>query len=229
MTTTPYREKPKRPSKKSDSGNDRPARFMRAAKGKAKESDTRIALLDAAEQIMRKEGYAAVTSRRIANYAKITHQLVHYHFRNMDDLFLSIWRRNVDKNVELHQQLLVSANPLRSLWEHTLNVTDTALENEFIALSRHNDAVRQQMVEDGKLFRQMKVDLVSNAFEALHLDKDDYDAEMFVVIITNIARGLVMEGDVGLSDGHAKVLRYFEDRLSGYELSSETIILPAAS
>ena len=53
-------------------------------------SKTRTHLLDAAEQLMREEGYAAVTSRRVAAKAGLKPQLVHYYFRTMDDLFIAL-------------------------------------------------------------------------------------------------------------------------------------------
>src|SRR5262249_22294781 len=41
-------------------------------------SGTRNAILDATEAIMREEGYAAVSSRRVAEKAGLKSQLVHY-------------------------------------------------------------------------------------------------------------------------------------------------------
>ncbi|EUA30299.1 bacterial regulatory s, tetR family protein [Mycobacterium xenopi 4042] len=54
-------------------------------------------LLDAAEQLMLEEGYAAVTSRRVAQKAALKPQLVHYYFRTMDDLFLAAFRRRAEE------------------------------------------------------------------------------------------------------------------------------------
>ncbi len=56
------------------------------------DSKTRLALLDAAERLLLAEGYAAVTSRRVAAAAGLKHQLVHYYFRTMDDLLLEVYR-----------------------------------------------------------------------------------------------------------------------------------------
>ena len=42
--------------------------------------------MDAAEQLLLEEGYAAVTSRRVGARAGLKPQLVHYYFRTMDDL-----------------------------------------------------------------------------------------------------------------------------------------------
>ena len=57
----------------------------------SRDSKTRAQLLDAAERLMRDEGYAAVTSRRVAAEAGLKPQLVHYYFRTMDDLFVDLF------------------------------------------------------------------------------------------------------------------------------------------
>src|SRR5262249_23627983 len=49
-------------------------------------SATRALLLEAAEDLMREEGYPAVTTRRLAGRVGVSNQLVHYYFRTMDDL-----------------------------------------------------------------------------------------------------------------------------------------------
>ena len=65
----------------------------------AEDSKTRAQLLDAAEQLLLEEGYAAVTSRRVAAKAGLKPQLVHYYFRTMDDLFLEVFRRRAEENL----------------------------------------------------------------------------------------------------------------------------------
>ena len=65
----------------------------------AEDSATRAQLLDAAEQLLLEEGYAAVTSRRVAAKAGLKPQLVHYYFRTMDDLFVEVFRRRAEANL----------------------------------------------------------------------------------------------------------------------------------
>ena len=62
-------------------------------------SKSRAQLLDAAEQLLVEEGYAAVTSRRVAAKAGLKPQLVHYYFRTMDDLFVEVFRRGAEANL----------------------------------------------------------------------------------------------------------------------------------
>ena len=73
------------------------ARESRMAPGRPRgerNSTTSEALLDAAEAIMLDEGYAAVTSRRVAEQAGTDAALVYYYFGTMEDLFVALFRRN---------------------------------------------------------------------------------------------------------------------------------------
>jgi len=80
-------------------------------------AENRDVLLDAAEQLMREEGYAAVTSRRVAAKAGLKPQLVHYYFRTMDDLFLELIRRGTEQRRARLVRALESSEPLRGVWE----------------------------------------------------------------------------------------------------------------
>ena len=72
----------------------------------APDAKNRGVLLDAAEQLMLEEGYAAVTSRRVAEKAALKPQLVHYYFRTMDELFLAAFRRRAEEGLEVQAQVL---------------------------------------------------------------------------------------------------------------------------
>src|ERR1700710_1691881 len=98
----------------------------------APEANNRGVLLDAAEQLMLEEGYAAVTSRRVAERAELKPQLVHYYFRTMDDLFLEIFRRLAKAGLEAHAEALTSPQPLWALWEFGLHPAATQLTMEFM-------------------------------------------------------------------------------------------------
>src|SRR5271165_5134390 len=82
----------------------------------APDAKNRGVLLDAAEQLMLEEGYAAVTSRRVAEKAALKPQLVHYYFRTMDDLFLAAFRRRAEEGLEVQAQVLQARQPLWALW-----------------------------------------------------------------------------------------------------------------
>src|SRR5687767_4672633 len=82
----------------------------------AEDSQTRAQVMDAAERLLLEEGYAAVTSRRIAAAAGLKPQLVHYYFRTMDDLFVEVFRRNAEANIARFERAIAADGSLRNLW-----------------------------------------------------------------------------------------------------------------
>src|SRR4029453_16961156 len=97
-------------------------------------SETRFRLLDITEKVMIEDGYAAVSSRRIAKEAGVTAALVHYYFATLDDLFLEVLRRRAKQQLERQERFLSSDQPLRALWSFASEQAGTALLLEFMAL-----------------------------------------------------------------------------------------------
>ena len=82
-------------------------------------------ILDAAQKLMLEEGYAAVSSRRVAREAGLKAPLVHYHFPTTDDLLLALFRRAVA--VELDKWDSAGEDSLSSIWQAYQNPEHTAL------------------------------------------------------------------------------------------------------
>ena len=81
---------------------------------RAATAEKRARLLDATEQIMLEDGYAAVTSRRVEADAGLK---LHYHFGTLDDLFVAVFRRRAERNVDRMRAVLDSPEPLRGWWQ----------------------------------------------------------------------------------------------------------------
>jgi AcrR family transcriptional regulator len=170
-------------------------------------SKTRALLLDAARRLMLKQGYAAVTSRKVAHEANVTSQLVHYYFSSMDALFLALWRGFVSANMERQARALASPDVLGAIWKFTAG---TALELEFIALARHRKIIRREIARDGDKFRRMQIDALSRVIGDYGLGAEKGSAEALAVVLTSVSRGLVMEKALGVSVGRARSVDYIE-------------------
>jgi TetR/AcrR family transcriptional regulator, regulator of autoinduction and epiphytic fitness len=83
----------------------------------AKDSGARLRLMEATAQIMREEGYAAATSRRVAAIAGVRSALLYYYFPTMDDLFLAVLRAGAGASLARMREALNANDPLRVLWE----------------------------------------------------------------------------------------------------------------
>ena len=120
----------------------------------APDAKNRGVLLDAAEQLLLEEGYAAVTSRRVAERAGLKPQLVHYYFRTMEDLFLEVFRRRAEEGLGVLRTALESPQPLWALWRFSTMPEATRLTMEFMGLANHRKALRAEIVYYAERFRE---------------------------------------------------------------------------
>ncbi len=120
------------------------------------DSATRTAFLDAAEVLMIEEGYAAVTSRRIASKAGLPNA-IHYYFETMDELFIELFRRGASRSLARQEQVLGSAQPLWAFWDLLMDRGNGDLNTEFVALANHRKAIRSEIAESSRTFRQAQL------------------------------------------------------------------------
>jgi AcrR family transcriptional regulator len=168
------------------------------------DTETRGRLLDAAEQLMREEGYAAVTTRRIGAKAGVHPQLVHYYFSGIDNLFLELWRRFTSHYLGRQAQAFLSANPVRTVWEHDVDPHDASLAAELMALARHRKALGDEIASSVEKFRVMQASALSPAMDAGGLREVFGSPEVLALCMVGLARILVVEQELGITAGHAE-------------------------
>ena len=174
-------------------------------------SKTRALLLDAAEKLMLEEGYAGVTSRRVAAQAGLKPQLVHYYFRAMDDLFLALYRRRAEQGLERQARALASAQPLWALWDLSRDSRGNALTMEFTALANHRKAIRSEIAASAERYRAEQFDGIKAVFERYGVSSDDLSPIVCTVLMTSISTFLVIEQEtLGMSTGHAETVAFVE-------------------
>jgi AcrR family transcriptional regulator len=183
----------------------------------AETSKSRSALLDAAERLMLQEGYAAVTSRRVAASAGLKPQLVHYYFRTMDDLFLALFRRRAEQGLERQALALASLQPLWALWGLSRDPRGTALTMEFVALANHRKAIRSEIASSAERYRSDQL----RGLEPVLAEYGIVEAcppLVFTVLLSSISRFLVIESEtLGMTTGHADTIAFVEEFLTRLE------------
>ena len=131
---------------------------------RAATAEKRSRLLDAAEQIMLQDGYAAVTSRRVETDAGLK---LHYHFGTLDDLFVAVFRRRAERNVERMQAALGFGRPLRAWWRLASDPRGTALLVELTAAANHRAALQAEVAELARDVRQMQMDALDSILDGV--------------------------------------------------------------
>jgi AcrR family transcriptional regulator len=183
----------------------------------AEDSKTRAQLLDAAEQLLLEEGYAAVTSRRVAAKAGLKPQLVHYYFRAMDDLFLAVFRRRADENVARFERLPAAQRSLRSLWDLNADPRGAAFMIEFVALANHRKAIRAEIAGYAERWRAAQLDALTAALAADGITADQLPPTVALLLMTGLAQVLAIEQALGVTAGHDATTAFVERAISQLE------------
>jgi len=186
-------------------------------------SETRSALLDAAQILMLKEGYAAVSSRRVAAEAGVNVALVYYYFATMDELFIALFRRGAETSLERQAQVLASPQPLWGLWDLTHHQSNQAVTMEFIALANHRKAIRTEIAASSKKFRLMQIETMSTVLKGYGVDPEAWPPASIILMMTGISRFLLIEEAFGLDLGHEETIDLIECHITALEGPRQSI------
>lgn len=181
------------------------------------EIDARTALLDAVERLMLSEGYAAVTSRRVAAEAGVNAGLVYYYFGPMDNLFVEVFRRSAARMLGRQAEALASEQPLWALWDLIGDQTNTALNLEFLALGNHRKVVMDEMKDFSVRFRRLQFDGLSKVLVKYGVDTKRWPAEAVMMFMDGIARFMGEERAYGLNLGHTQAIGVVERLIAELE------------
>ena len=180
-------------------------------KPRSTEPAARQRLIDATTKVMRDEGYAAATSRRIATEAGVKQALVYYYFPTMDDLFVEVLRSGAEVALERMRAALTDDDPLRALWSINSDLRWTGLNTEFMALANHRKVIRAELKSFAERVRDIETAAVTVALRARGIDVDECPPVALSMLIAQTARSLCNENAVGVTLGHDE-LRAFMDR-----------------
>jgi AcrR family transcriptional regulator len=182
-------------------------------------SVTRDLLLDAVEELMLDDGYAAVTYRAVAAKGGVTAGLVQYYFPSLDDVFIAAIRRRTAQNLERLHDLLQAdpERPLHVLWEYSSEESTAALTTEFLALCNHHKNIGSEIASFTDEVRSLQLDTLATASVGRGAGLGELPVEVLLFVLTGIPKLLRLEESVGVSSTHSEVIRAFEHYLDEVE------------
>jgi AcrR family transcriptional regulator len=181
-------------------------------------SETRAELIEAAGKLLRKEGCAAVTARRLAEKLGLKRQIVHYYFSTIEDLLVAVIRRDSEEVRERLIQALGSDEPLRVIWELGNNVTATIFE--FTAMALRRKAIQAEMRRYIAEFRRVETVAITRYLELRGI-KPAVPPVAVATLIKGIAHTLAVEKALGVSEGHSEMKAIIEHWLRAFAQRGE--------
>lgn len=189
-----------------------------AAQSKAspKDAGARQRLMEATAQVMREEGYAAATSRRVAAIAGVRSALVYYYFPTMDDLFVAVLRAGAEASLAGMREALTAEDPLGALWRINTDSRLSGLYTEFMALANHRKAIGVELKAYAERVRDMETAAVTLVLRANGVDLKEFPPVAMSMLLTQTARSLCNESAVGVTQGHDELRGFVERVLSRF-------------
>jgi AcrR family transcriptional regulator len=163
------------------------------------------AMLDAAENILRDEGYAALTSRRIAEVIGVKQRLVYYYFQTMEDLIVETFGRLSIRELERLRAAAASKRPIRDIWNICVHKGDARLITEFSALANRVPGLRKEVVRFIEESRDIQVAALSASI-GRKSKQNKIPLVGLAMLATSLALSLTREEELGVSAGHKEIL-----------------------
>ncbi|BBZ09946.1 TetR family transcriptional regulator [Mycobacterium branderi] len=170
-------------------------------------------LIEATARVMREEGYAAATSRRVAAEAGVKQALVYYYFPTMDDLFVEVLRTGAEAALTRMRAVLTDDDPIHALWLLNSDPAATTLNAEFMALANHRKAIGAELKAYAERVRDIETAAVTMVLRANGIDIAEYPPVAISMLITQTARSLCNESAVGVTQGHDELRAFVERQL----------------
>jgi TetR/AcrR family transcriptional regulator of autoinduction and epiphytic fitness len=184
------------------------------SKATGKDVGTRQRLIEATAQIMREDGYAAATSRRVAAIAGVRSALLYYYFPTMDDLFIAVLRAGAEAALARMREALSAEDPLQVLWEINTDARLTRLNTEFIALANHRKSIGAELKAYAERVRDIETAAATVALRASGIDLEEYPPVVISMLLTQTARSLCNESAIGVTEGHRELRAFMERYLT---------------
>jgi AcrR family transcriptional regulator len=184
-----------------------------------------VALLDAAEHLLFESGYAAVTTRRVAEEAGVKHGLVHYYFGSMEELLTQTLERLANRLAEPLEEHY--ANPDLTFAEKWRIVAQNWIDQptsrfpkillELSAMSWNIPQLRQRVSAVYARFRAIFERYFGEAMREYGLDESQFPLKVVAAAAGTFQLGVIVEGLSQFHEGHEELLTWVQSWLDSLE------------
>jgi AcrR family transcriptional regulator len=182
------------------------------------------ALLDAAERLLVSEGYARISTRRVAQEAGVNHGLVHYYFGSMQELFVQVLERFTARLIARQREMYAADVPFIEKWraawrfhEDDLAAGYPKIWHELQAMAWNDPGLRKRLVGVNREWRGLLAEAFASARREYGIESDAPPLDGAVALVMMLGQGAQIERLLGIDEGHAELLAWIDHWLEGLE------------
>jgi AcrR family transcriptional regulator len=173
------------------------------------------ALLDAAERLLIEQGYASITTRNLAEQARVNHGLVHYYFGSMEEVMVQVLERFTARLIERQRAMYASDRPFLKKWRAAWAFQEEDLASgyskiwlELQAMSWNRPELRARVQQVNAEWRRVLTEAFAPALREYHFDAVSLEAA--VSLVMTMAQGYALERLSHINEGHVALISEIE-------------------
>jgi AcrR family transcriptional regulator len=178
------------------------------------------AILDGAESLLVEVGYAAITTRKLAERAGVNHGLVHYYFGSMEEVFIQVLERYTAQLTARQRELYASDLPFIDKWRaamaHLVDDDEADYQKIWFELQAMSWSRPEMRARVGLILQEWQ-SVLAPAFRAglreLGVDTRRYPVEAVVSLVVTFNEGVILERLMGVDSGHGQLLNMIDRML----------------
>ena len=173
--------------------------------------ETERRFLDAAERLLIQVGYAAVTTRRLAEEAGANHGLVHYYFGSMEELFLRVLERFTSRLVARQREMYAADVPYAEKWREAMRYLEEDRPYQKIwwelqAMAWNRPEYQPRIARVRAAWSEAMREAVAEALSRYRLEGGPFETEDWITAIVALNEGIILERLSGITQGHDSLL-----------------------
>lgn len=188
-------------------------------------SSTDVALMDATERLLIDGGYAAVTTRRVAEEAGQAHGLVRYHFGSLNGLMLATLHRAADRIIDRQKALYAGDGPFLAKWRTAMEYLESdltvdgfpKLALELLSLGWNDASFRVELARLMGRFDEMLTEAVTDGISEYGLELTVEETAALATLVRTFQLGIMVERLANIDIGHANLLTVIDGQLASMD------------
>jgi len=172
-----------------------------------------------------RDGYAGITTRKLALEAGANHGLVHYYFGSMEELLMRVLERFTER-ILVRQRVMYSAPgvPFIQKWRTAMGYIDEDLAAgypkiwyELQAMAWNKPEFHERVAHVHEQWDIVLADAIGKAMKEYGIDRKSFPAEAMSTLVRTFNLGLLLERLNGYDRGHTAMLKMIDAMLQRLE------------
>jgi AcrR family transcriptional regulator len=174
---------------------------------------TEEAFLDAAERLLVRDGYAGITTRKLAGEAGANHGLVHYYFGSMENLLARVLERFTERIIVRQRAMYAAPDvPFVEKWRTAMRYLETDREYQKVwcelqALAWNRPELRERVAHVNAEWRAVLTDAFAEPRERYGIE---LPLDALVSLVMTFNEGIFLERLSGIETGQTELLEWID-------------------